>query len=392
MPQPDSISILVVDDDPAVLESFRIMLEREPGYEVETTTASTDVLTLLDERHFDVILSDFFMPDLDGITLLREARARGCQSLFVIITGKRLAHIAMDALNSGADFYIQKGADTAKEFPRLIEFINTTVPKKAAETEILAWERFYHSVVEEAPDLICRMLPDGSLTYANESCLHFFKKTYNELLNGNFFSRIPDSEKITVLSLLRNLSAMNPDTLIEHHIRTEEGRARTLQWHYHGFFSENGALSDYQVSGRATEGIVRIDSAGSTAPVPAAATVPGAVEDYDWNQLADTIQSLENPVFAIDRNGRVIAWNRAIGELTGINAAQMLGKGDQEYAVPFYGKPAPMLVDHIFLPPDSPAAAMPGIKKVGDTYIGEMDTGHYPGKTHAALGKGLPGL
>jgi DNA-binding response OmpR family regulator len=72
------------------------------------------------------------MPDIDGLTLLREARARGCQSLFVIVTGKRLAHIAMDALNDGADFYVQKGPDITKEFSRLIEFINTSVPKKNA--------------------------------------------------------------------------------------------------------------------------------------------------------------------------------------------------------------------------------------------------------------------
>ena len=140
----------------------RLILEQEPGFVVETIATSSEALELLDTRYFDVIISDYSMPDIDGIALLREARARGCQSLFVIVTGKRLAHIAMDALNSGADFYIQKGADTAKEFSRLIEFINTSVPKKNAERDMIEWERFYHSVVESTPDLICRMLPDGS--------------------------------------------------------------------------------------------------------------------------------------------------------------------------------------------------------------------------------------
>ena len=47
----------------------------------------------------------------------------------------------------------------------------------------------------------------------------------------------------------------------------------------------------------------------------------------------------------IDREGRVIAWNRAIEEMTGIAAKDMLGKGDHEYAVPFYGERRPILID-----------------------------------------------
>ena len=96
MPQPNTISILVVDDEPSVLDVFRLILEQQPGFIVETLATSTEALALLDTRYFDVIIADFSMPDIDGLTLLREARARGCQSLFVIVTGKRLAHIAMD--------------------------------------------------------------------------------------------------------------------------------------------------------------------------------------------------------------------------------------------------------------------------------------------------------
>ena len=86
---------------------------------------------------------------------------------------------------------------------------------------------------------------------------------------------------------------------------------------------------------------------------------PPKTDAYDWKGLVDTIQSLENPVFAIDKSGTVIAWNKAIEQLTGVEASRMVGKGRQEYAVPFYGKPAPMLIDHIFLPPGSPAGRKP---------------------------------
>ena len=405
MPQSNSIAILLVDDDPAVLDSFKAILEREPDFAVDTIATSTEALDLLDTRYFDVIISDYSMPDLDGISLLREARARGCRSLFVIVTGKRLAHIAMDALNSGADFFIQKGPNTAKDLENLIGFIRTNVPEKNAGNEVAEWERFYHSVVESTPDLLCRMLADGSFIYTNETCQQFFRKSYNDMTRLNFFSLIPAEEKSAVLAQLQKLSTARPDIAMEHRIMAD-GKTPVLQWNYHAFFGPGGAVSEYQVSGRNLEGVVRIGEKGgmraaAATPAATAAATPAATQaassaqqradGYDWKGLIDTIQSLENPVFAIDKSGTVIAWNKAIEQLTGVEASRIVGKGKQEYAVPFYGKPTPMLIDHIFLPPGSPAAAnLPGIKKVGDTFIGEMEHVRIKGRPMLLWGKGSP--
>jgi len=62
-------------------------------------------------------------------------------------------------------------------------------------------------------------------------------------------------------------------------------------------------------------------------------------------RLADIIDFLPDATFAIDRSGKVIAWNRAIEEMTGVKAKNMLGKGDYEYAIPFYGKRRPLIID-----------------------------------------------
>jgi CheY-like chemotaxis protein len=391
LPQSNTISILVVDDDPSILDSFRILLEREPEFVIETMTSSTEALDLLYTRYFDVIVTDYSMPDIDGLTLLREARARGCQSLFVIATGKRLAHIAMDALNSGADFYMQKGADTEQSFNRLIEFIKNRVPQKHAEHELIEWARFYHSVVESTRDLICRVLTDGSFTYANESCMHFFRKPYNDMIRQNLFSLIPAEEKTAVFTQLQNLSELRPDILLEHRIQTEGGRTPLLQWYYHGFFNAQGAVSEYQISGRDTESLIRIGEKGSVKAGPAPSSVSSKTDAYDWKGLVDTIQSLENPVFAIDKNGTVIAWNPAIEQLTGVEVSRMVGKGRQEYSIPFYGKPTPMLIDYIFLPPDSPMAAnQQAFRKFEDTYIGEVEHVMIRGRPMLLWGKGSP--
>ena len=67
-------------------------------------------------------------------------------------------------------------------------------------------------------------------------------------------------------------------------------------------------------------------------------------------QLADIIDFLPDATFVIDREGKVIAWNRAMEEMMGVRAADILGKGDYEYALPFYGERKPILIDLVLAP------------------------------------------
>jgi PAS domain S-box-containing protein len=64
--------------------------------------------------------------------------------------------------------------------------------------------------------------------------------------------------------------------------------------------------------------------------------------------IADVMSFSIEAMFAIDREGKVIAWNSAMEELSGIVAEVMVGKGDHEYAMPFMGKKVPILIDLIF--------------------------------------------
>lgn len=69
-------------------------------------------------------------------------------------------------------------------------------------------------------------------------------------------------------------------------------------------------------------------------------------EILDANRrLTDIINFLPDATLAIDANGIVIAWNRAIEMMTGISSQDMIGKGNYEYALPFYGERRPLLVD-----------------------------------------------
>jgi PAS domain S-box-containing protein len=67
-------------------------------------------------------------------------------------------------------------------------------------------------------------------------------------------------------------------------------------------------------------------------------------------QMSGVINNLPEAMFAIDREGKVIAWNRAMEIITGVRAVEILGRGNYEYSVPFYGTRRPMLIDLISEP------------------------------------------
>lgn len=65
-------------------------------------------------------------------------------------------------------------------------------------------------------------------------------------------------------------------------------------------------------------------------------------------QLMDIIEFLPHATLAVDKDKKVIAWNRAIEEMTGVPKEEIIGKGNYAYAVPFYGYPRPFLIDVFF--------------------------------------------
>lgn len=107
-------------------------------------------------------------------------------------------------------------------------------------------------------------------------------------------------------------------------------------------------------------------------------------------RLSDIINFLPDPTFAIDSEGKVIAWNHAIVGLTGVPAQDMLGRGDHEYALPFYGNRRPMLIDLIFEHEERIAAHYSGIIRDKDVLIAETGMSLPGGKSLTILGKASP--
>jgi len=87
--------------------------------------------------------------------------------------------------------------------------------------------------------------------------------------------------------------------------------------------------------------------------------------------LTDIINFLPDATFAIDLEGRIVFWNRVAEEFTGVVAADMIGKGNYEYSVPFYGERRPILIDLILHPSEDVESRYQHIIRNGKILIGE---------------------
>ncbi|HPJ95869.1 MAG TPA: PAS domain S-box protein [Syntrophales bacterium] len=98
----------------------------------------------------------------------------------------------------------------------------------------------------------------------------------------------------------------------------------------------------------------------------------------DKEQVFDIVEYLPDATFIIDKQQKVIAWNKAAEKLTGISKESILGKGDYAYAVPFYGVARPILIDLFFYPHLKLEDRYTSIKKRKHFLYGE---GHAPALT-----------
>ncbi|WP_292368391.1 response regulator [Methanoregula sp. UBA64] len=200
------VTLLYVDDEPALLEIGKLFLESQEDFQVETLPSAKLALERLGcTQRYDAILSDYQMPEMDGIEFLKEVRRKYGEVPFILFTGKGREEIVIQAINNGADFYVQKGGEPKSQFAELAHHIRAAI------------------------------------------------------------------ERRTAIDSLR----------------------------------------------------------------------------HSEQRLADIIDFSPNPMFAIDKKGEVILWNKAIAELTGVPSDRMLGKGEYEYGYALYRRRRPMLADLI---------------------------------------------
>jgi PAS domain S-box-containing protein len=113
---------------------------------VETKTSAQDGLDLLKDHSFDAIISDYQMPGMDGIAFLKAVREQFGDIPFILFTGRGREEVVIEAINNGADFYIQKGGDPEAQFAELAHKIRHAVRRKQAEKALIQSQGYLNQI------------------------------------------------------------------------------------------------------------------------------------------------------------------------------------------------------------------------------------------------------
>jgi DNA-binding response OmpR family regulator len=153
--------VLYVDDEQDLLDIGKLFLEAEGDFVVTTLTSAGVALEQLGRERYDTIISDYQMPEMDGITFLKQLKASGDTTPFIIFTGRGREEVAIEALNEGADFYIQKGGEPKAQFVELANKVRYAVTRKRAEEALSESQKRTAEIIEFLPDATLAISTDG---------------------------------------------------------------------------------------------------------------------------------------------------------------------------------------------------------------------------------------
>ncbi len=102
--------ILLIEDEPGIRAALQALLV-DDGYTVRTANSGYAGLEQLREFRPDTVVCDFFLPDIDGLQVLRRIRAAGAGVVFIMMTAGCGGHDTEDALRDEADFFFDKPVD-----------------------------------------------------------------------------------------------------------------------------------------------------------------------------------------------------------------------------------------------------------------------------------------
>lgn len=210
----------------------------------------------------------------------------------------------------------------------------------------------------------------GFILRSNDACSRLLGYPIEKIIGTHFSEFIPEPHKQRIIEFYtQQYIEKIPFSKIQFPTEAVDGRLIWLEQHTNTIF-EDGEVTGYLCIARDVTDKIEIQEQLEKSKYELGIMVSKRTEELrninrdlqkeiefrmraeeelksSEKHLADIINCLPEPTFAIDREGRVIAWNYAIEKLTNIHEEDIIGRGDYEYAIPFYGEKKPILIDYV---------------------------------------------
>jgi len=383
------ISVLYIDDDQVLLDSGRQYMEHDTNIKVNTVLSAREALQLLKTDVFDAIISEYEMPDIDGIQLLKSVREKFPKIPFIIFTGKNREEIFIESINNGADYYVKKGGDPKSQFAELSHKVRCAVEFRESERKIARLNRIdsvlrrineavvhIHDRMQLMQEVCKIMVKEGGFMMAwvgfENPETHMVRNIVASGSVDDFFVRIRLASDDSVHGQGPTVNAIR----MGRHIICNDITAypNMAMWEEYALRKGYRSAAAFPIIiGKTTRGAITLYSGVSNFFTDAEIRLlTGISEDisfvlttietedtsrrdqekleYSEHRLFEIINFLPAATFAIDTNGTVILWNKTMEKLTNVSAGQVLGRGNYEYSFHLSGERIPGLLDLVFAP------------------------------------------
>lgn len=256
----------------------------------------------------------------------------------------------------------------------LDKIYQSEVELKRSKERLASLHRFQDGLLDTAAIWIDMFDSKGNMTFWNLAAERISGYSREEVLGHTeiWDWLYPDAESRSKMvnsvkdMLLRNERLENFEMIVT----CKNGDKKVIRWHSNNFVDENGN---------------NMGGIGIGADITEYKRAEEALNDSK-RRLADIINFLPDATAVIDKDGKIIAWNKAIEDMTGVKAEDILGKGDYEYAIPFYGQRRPVIIDMALRTPEELDRNYSNIKLQNGVLIGEAYAPNLKGEEAYLLG------
>jgi len=183
------IRVLHADDDRALLELVRHFLETSGDLVIDAAISGDVAQRMVDTHTYDAIVSDYTMPGCNGIELLRYVRRKDPRIPFLLFSDQSDEEKVIDALTSGADFFLPKGFQVRSQCIQLEHAIRESVMRRRAEQEqekISSLLRIREAALQSSLCPIALCDTEGRIQYANPAGLAIWGYTDENEVIGKY--------------------------------------------------------------------------------------------------------------------------------------------------------------------------------------------------------------